>query len=249
MSRLLILGGTTEAAHLARLLVPAHDVVTALAGRTAAPAGLAGAVRIGGFGGAEGLEASLRAEQFDAVIDATHPFAARISAHAATACAAAGVRLLALRRPSWSREAGDHWIMAESMAEAARLLPGLGRRAFLAVGRQELAAFSAVSGVWLLVRLLAPENLALPEHHVVLGRGPFRVEDETALLREHGIEVVVTKESGGAATYAKIAAARAQSLPVLMIRRPPLVEAVETVSGVEAAVEWVGALAEAMESP
>jgi len=125
----------------------------------------------------------------------------------------------------------------------------LGRRAFLAIGRQELAAFGAVSGVWLLVRLLAPETLALPEYHIVLGRGPFRVEDETALLVEHRIDVVVTKESGGTATSAKLAAARALSLPVLMIRRPPGLVGVETVTEVAAAVEWVGALSGTMESP
>jgi len=249
MPRLLILGGTSEAGQLARQLAPAHEVVSSLAGRTAAPAALAGAVRIGGFGGAAGLEAYLREGAFDAVIDATHPFAARISAAAATACAAAGIRLLALRRPSWSPVAGDHWIMVPSMAEAARLLPSLGRRAFLAIGRQELAAFGAVSGVWLLVRLLAPETLALPEYHIVLGRGPFRVEDETALLVEHRIDVVVTKESGGTATSAKLAAARALSLPVLMIRRPPGLVGVETVTEVAAAVEWVGALSGTMESP
>ena len=240
MPRLLILGGTTEAAQLARLLAPKIDVVTSLAGRTTTPNGLPGAIRIGGFGGAEGLEAYLRAEQFDAVIDATHPFAARISAHAAQACAAAGLRLLALRRPSWLPIPGDRWIMADSMEEAARTLPSLGRRAFLAIGRQELGAFAGVRKVWLLVRLLAPEILALPEHQIVLGRGPFRVEEETALLTEHDIEVVVTKESGGTATYAKIEAARTLSLPVLMIRRPPPVAGVEAVAEVAAAVGWVG---------
>ena len=243
MPRLLILGGTAEAARLARRLAetnPTLDIVTSLAGRTTAPIGLPGTVRIGGFGGAAGLESYLRAEGVDAVIDATHPFAARISAAAVTACAATGLPLLALVRPPWPRVEGDRWIEAESMAEAARILPSLGRRALLAIGRQELGAFADLNKVWLLVRLRAREALALPDHRVVLGHGPFRVEAEAALLREHAIEVVVTKQSGGTATYAKIAAARALALPVLMIRRPQPPSAVEAVADVEAAAAWVG---------
>lgn len=241
MSRvLLILGGTAEAAELARqaAALPGLEVVTSLAGRTEAPATLAGRVRVGGFGGAEGLARWLRDEGVTMVVDATHPFAARISAHAQAACAAAGLPLLALVRPPWPRHQDDCWIEADSMADAAARLPALGRRAFLAVGRQELAAFEGGTGVWFLVRLLRPEPLPLPEHTVVIGRGPFGIEAEIDLLRRHRIEVVVTKASGGAATAAKVAAARALALPVLMVRRPPR-PATETVETVTGALAWI----------
>jgi len=238
VTRLLILGGTAEAAALAGLVAPAIDVITSLAGRTAAPARLPGRVRAGGFGGADGLAEFLRAEAIDRVVDATHPFAARISAHAEAACTASGIPRLALVRPPWPRLAADRWVEVDNMAAAAECLEGLGRRAFLAVGRQEVGAFAAIPGMWFLVRLLAPEMLQLPPHRVVLGRGPFGVEDETRLLSEHRIDVVVTKASGGEATYAKIAAARELGLPVLMIRRPPP-PAPPIVTGAAAAAAWV----------
>ena len=241
MGRLLILGGTGEAATLACLVaktLPEVEIVTSLAGRTLAPPALPGTVRIGGFGGAEGLAAFLRAEGITAMIDATHPFAARISAHAAAAAEATAVPLLALRRPGWVAAEGDRWVMADSMADAARRLPSLGRRAFLSVGRQEIGAFAGLTGIRFLVRLLAPEELPLADYRVVLGRGPFRVADEIELLREHDIDVVVSKDSGGAATFAKIKAARALALPVLMMRRPALPQ-VECVADVEAAVTWL----------
>jgi len=174
MPRLLILGGTAEAAALARA-VAGMDVVTSVAGRTAPPR-LPGRVRVGGFGGAAGLEEFLRREAVDAVVDATHPFAARISAHAAAACAAAAVPRLMLLRPEWQPVTGDCWIEAADMDDAAARLPGLGRRALLAVGRQELAAFAAVTGVEFVVRLLAEAPPPLPACRVVVGRGPFLVE-------------------------------------------------------------------------
>jgi precorrin-6A/cobalt-precorrin-6A reductase len=237
VTRLLILGGTAEAAALARLTAPVADTVTSLAGRTAVPADLPGRVRIGGFGGAEGLLDFLRAESIERVVDATHPFAARISAQAEAACAAAGIPRLVLARPMWPHVDGDHWIEAADMAEAALRVRDLGRRAFLAVGRQEAGAF-ADAGIWFLVRLLSPDPLPLPSCEAVIGRGPFRVEDETRLLAEHRIDVVVTKASGGPSTYAKIAAARALSLPVLMIRRPPP-PAGPAVTDVADAAAWV----------
>ncbi len=241
--RLLILGGTGEAADLARAVaaaLPGLDAITSLAGRTAAPPMLPGQMRIGGFGGADGLLTFLRTEAIGLVADATHPFAARISAHAAAACAAAGLPRLVLRRPDWPRLPGDRWIEAADMAEAAARLPKLGRRAFLAVGRQDLAAFAAVKDMDLVVRLLTAESPPLPGCTVVTGRGPFRVEDETALLAAHRVEVVVSKAAGGEATYAKIAAARRLGLPVLLIRRPPPPPG-PTADDVPAAVAWIAA--------
>lgn len=237
--RLLILGGTAEAARLARLLAeraPGLEVISSLAGRAGVP-DLPGRVRVGGFGGAEGLAAILAAEDIAAVIDATHPFAARISAHAVAACATACRPLLRLERPGWERLPGDRWVEVADMAEAVRSLPQLGRRAFLTVGAGEVAAFASVRGVWFLVRLLEPGPLPLADYTVVIGKGPFGEAEERRLLQEHRIEVVVSKASGGAATYGKIAAARALGLPVLMIRRPALPPAA-TADRVEEAAEW-----------
>lgn len=236
MRKLLILGGTSEAAALARALA-GGDVVTSLAGRTAAVPDLPGRLRVGGFGGTEGLAAYLRAEAIGAVIDATHPFAARISAHAAAACAAVGVPRLVLGRPSWLRQPGDIWIEVENMAAAAEAVASVGRNAFLTVGAQEVAAFAGLGEVHFVVRLIEPGPLPLDRCTVVAGRGPFAAEDEAALMRAHRIDVVVTKASGGAATYGKIAAARALGIPVLMIRRP-LPPDGPTVFTVDAAVAW-----------
>jgi precorrin-6A/cobalt-precorrin-6A reductase len=240
MTRLLILGGTGEAAALARGAAAGADldVITSLAGRTAAPAGLPGRVRVGGFGAAAGLAAFLRAEFVDAVIDATHPFAARISAHAVRACAETGVPRLAVVRPPWLPVAGDRWIEAADMADAAARLPALGRHAFLSVGYGELAAFAGCAGLRFLVRMVEDRPIPLADGVVMPGRGPFRIEDEIALLRDHGIDVVVSKASGGDATYAKIAAARALSVPVVMIRRPPP-PAGPAVATVGAALAWL----------
>ncbi|RAU20629.1 cobalt-precorrin-6A reductase [Paramagnetospirillum kuznetsovii] len=237
MVRVLILGGTTEAAALARALDGKVEIITSLAGRAGIPH-IPGGVRVGGFGGASGLEAYLRAEGIEAVIDATHPFAARISAHAQTACAATGIRRTTLCRAEWTKHADDHWIEVGSMAEAAEKLPSLGKRAFLTVGAGEAAAFAEVAGVWFLVRLLKAASLPLTDYAVITGRPPFSVEDEGALMAGHRIDVLVTKASGGAATYGKIEAARTLGLPVLMIRRPPPPEG-ESVESIEAAVEWL----------
>ncbi|CAA7617261.1 cobalt-precorrin-6A reductase [Magnetospirillum sp. UT-4] len=233
--KILILGGTAEAAELAESLVAAgHAVTTSLAGRTASPRPLAGQVRVGGFGGAAGLEAHLRAEGYQRVIDATHPFAARIAAHAEAACGAASVPRVKLLRPMWEHRPEDTWIEVHSMDMAAALLPSLGRRAFLTIGVNEVAVFAGCGDVFFLVRLLAPAPLPLPDHALIIGRPPFEAADEEVLMRAHGIDVVVTKAAGGAATEGKIAAARALRLPVLMIRRPtpppgPLAASVEAV--------------------
>lgn len=240
--RLLILGGTAEAVALAAqaAVLPGLDIVTALAGRTRRPVQPAGGLRRGGFGGAAGLADYLRAERIDLVIDATHPFAARISANAVTAAGTVGVPRLCLQRPEWTARPGDRWIAASDSDDAAARLPKLDTRAFLAIGHSGLAAFASVVGVWFLVRLIDPPEapLPLPNAEIVQARGPFCVDDERALLAAHRIDVLVSKNSGGDATYAKIAAARDLGLPVVMIRRPapPKGAHVETV---DAALAWL----------
>ncbi|WP_217206919.1 cobalt-precorrin-6A reductase [Streptomyces sp. AC550_RSS872] len=240
----LILGGITEARRLAELLaadpVPGLRVTNSLAGRVAAPRLPPGEVRVGGFGGADGLAAWLREHEVDALIDATHPFAARISFNAARAAATAHVPLLALRRPGWVPVAGDDWREADSLEEAARLLPGVGRRVFLTTGRMGLAAFADLTGLWFLVRSVdAPEPPLPPRMEVLLDRGPFTLDGERELLRRHRIDVVVTKDSGGAATAPKLQAAREAGVPVVVVRRPPVPEGVRIVAEPEQALRWL----------
>ncbi len=236
--KILILGGTAEAAGLARALAEDARVatITSLAGRTRTPAAVPGEVLVGGFGGPVALVDYLGREGIGLVVDATHPFAARISRNAAQACDAAGVPRLLLARPPWSPQPGDNWLPAAGAGAAAAALPGLGRRAFLAIGRQELAAFAGLTERWFLVRLVEQPETPPPlaDYHLVLGRGPFAVAQEIELLRQHRIEVVVSKNSGGTGAGAKIAAARELELPVVMIERPPA-PASETAESVEAA--------------
>ncbi len=198
-------------------------------------------MRVGGFGGAAGLERFLKARAIDRVIDASHPFAAQIGRHAEAACRAAGVPRLRLLRPPWRRQAGDRWLEVADLAEAAERLPGLGRRAFLTVGQRDLDAFLGREGVWLLIRTIEPPAGPPPvQGHWLQARGPFTLEAELELLRAHAIDVLVTKASGGAATYAKLAAARALGLPVLMVRRPPPPPG-PVVATVALALDWLGA--------
>jgi len=241
--RVLILGGTAEAAALAATLTarcPALRVVTSLAGRTEAPTELSGEVRIGGFGGAAALADYLSAERFDALIDATHPFAAQISANARQAAEQAGVPRLRVDRPSWEAVAGDDWHMVANLGEAASVLPRFGRRAFLTVGRRDLDAFAACPDIWFLVRLvdMPGEPLPLADCRVIAARGPFTETEEAELLARHEIDVLVCKASGGAMTYAKLAAARARGIPVVMVSRPANVPG-ERVESVDLAVEWL----------
>ncbi|MEU8828034.1 cobalt-precorrin-6A reductase [Streptomyces sp. NPDC048636] len=238
----LILGGTTEARRLAAELDgdPALRVTSSLAGRVAAPRLPVGRVRIGGFGGTEGMARWLREHQVDAVIDATHPFAATISLHAVRAAASVHVPLLALRRPGWVAGPRDRWHPAASLAEAARLLPGLGERVFLTTGRMGLAAFAHLSEQWFLIRSVdAPEPPVPPRAEVLLDRGPFTLEGEAELLRRHRIDVVVTKDSGGRATAAKLTAAREAGLPVVVVSRPPAPEGVTVAGAPDEAVAWL----------
>jgi precorrin-6A/cobalt-precorrin-6A reductase len=240
--RVLILGGTAEARALAALAVARYgtalDVVTSLAGRTSAPAAIAGHVRRGGFGGVEGLATYLAAERIAALVDATHPFAATIHRAARLAAEQAQVARATLVRPPWRAQPGDRWIEVADAQAAAALLPGLGKRVWLTVGGKELAAFAAVPA-WFLVRRIEPGPSLLPGE-VVLGRGPFSLEAEQALIQHHAIDALVTKASGGAQTRAKLDAARAAGIPVVLIRRPPP-EPGTVVADAEAALAWLAA--------
>ncbi|MFG3495918.1 cobalt-precorrin-6A reductase [Streptomyces sp. NPDC047928] len=239
----LILGGTTEARRLAETLTGAHHgtvrVTSSLAGRVAAPRLPPGDVRIGGFGGAEGLARWLCEHQVDAVIDATHPFAGTISFNAARAAAASHVPLLALRRPGWTPVDGDAWHPVASLEEAAQTARALGRRIFLTTGRMGLAAFAGVTDAWFLVRSVDPPEPPHPPHlDVLLDRGPFTLPGEREVLRTYGIDVLVTKDSGGAATAPKLTAAREAGLPVVIVRRPPPPPGVPVARTVEEATTW-----------
>jgi precorrin-6A/cobalt-precorrin-6A reductase len=240
--RILILGGTTEARQLAGRLARRADlaITLSLAGRTAAPMPQPVPVRIGGFGGAEGLADYLASEKIDALIDATHPYAAQISANAVAAAKRTGTPMLALRRPAWVAIARDRWIEVDDVAGAVNALGDAPQRVFLALGRKEIEPFVAAPQHHYLVRSVDPvvPPLAVPHAAYITGRGPFDETDERALLERHRIDIIVAKNSGGAATYGKIAAARALGLSVIMLRRPemPDVEAVETVDG---AVAWL----------
>ncbi|MFE6050392.1 cobalt-precorrin-6A reductase [Kitasatospora sp. NPDC056446] len=243
MRHLLILGGTTEGRTLAAALDgrPGLRVTSSLAGRVAHPRLPAGQVRIGGFGGPEGLADWLRAERVDAVVDATHPFAAGISQNAALAAAATGVPLLVLRRPGFTAVDGDRWLPVPSLAAAAEQLPRRGERVFLTTGRQGIAAFAHLDGVHFLARAVDPPEPPLPpSFELLLDRGPFTLDGERALLRERGIDMLVTKDSGGAATAPKLTAARELRLPVVIVRRPPVPDGVPVVPDVEGAVRWLG---------
>jgi precorrin-6A/cobalt-precorrin-6A reductase len=237
--RVLVLGGTGEARRLAATLLAAGvEVLSSLAGRVAEPVLPAGEVRIGGFGGAEGLVDWLTGHRPRAVVDATHPFAVRITEHAVRAAAATGTPLLRLQRPGWSPQPGDTWLFVDSLAEAAEAVAGY-RSVFVTTGRLGVAAFAALPGR-VLVRTVDPPDVPLPAGTaLVLARGPFGVADELALMTEHAVDVVVTKDSGGALTEAKLTAARELGLPVVLVRRPPLPPGVVAVATVEDAVAWL----------
>ncbi|MGA8170453.1 MAG: cobalt-precorrin-6A reductase [Methylocystis sp.] len=246
-ARVLVLGGTSEARQLAARLArePRIDATMSLAGRTAAPLANELPTRVGGFGGVDGLMRYMTNERIERVLDATHPFAERISANARAACRALGVPLAVFSRPPWRAHAGDHWIdVADNESAATELGEGMMRRVFLTIGRQGVGAFRAAAQHDYLIRCIEPPDPRdlPPRSAVVLARGPFEIEDEIALMREHGIDVVVTKNSGGVLTYAKIAAARALRLQVIVIARPAH-DAVLPLADLDAAMAFLGASA------
>ncbi|MFI8346947.1 cobalt-precorrin-6A reductase [Streptomyces sp. NPDC085596] len=239
-AHVLILGGTTEARHLATALAsrPGLRVTTSLAGRVRRPGAIDGEVRVGGFGGAAGLADWLRAHRVTALVDATHPFAERITANAAEAAGVAGVPHAILRRPGWDLD--DDWHPVVSLEEAAQAVPRLGQRVFLSTGRLGLAVFSGLTDTHFVVRSVEPPEPPLPPHcEMVLARGPFSLADELDLLRTHRIDVLVTKDSGGAATAPKLAAARSLSLPVVVVRRPELPSGAGALPDKEAVLDWL----------
>lgn len=242
---LLILGGTAEAQALAGAAVERFGarlrIVTSFAGLTQMPRVPAGEIRRGGFGGAEGLAAYLRSEDVRFVIDALHPFATVMARHAVEACAAAGVPRLALRRAPWVPQPGDRWIEAADADAAARALIELGvHRVFFASGVKDSAVFADLPNIWFLARLAEPREEALPleRYGLIYARGPFDAAADEALLKRHGIEAVLCKNAGGAAGYAKIAAARALGLPVVMIAAPKPPPG-ERAPDVPAALRWL----------
>ncbi len=221
-ARILILGGTVEARLLAgRLESDARfSPVTSLAGVTAKPSKIAGEVRTGGFGGAEGLADYLREDDIALMVDATHPFAAQISANAAKASTRTEVPCLWLERAPWEHQAGDDWKLVVDIEEAARVIPA-GARALVTIGRQEVGPFFARENIHVVARMIEPPNEAVPvQAEVLRARPPFTLEQEKTLMQERNISVLVTKNSGGDATYAKVEAARELGLPVVMIARP-----------------------------
>ena len=247
---ILVLGGTGEARGLAAALTgEGVAVTTSLAGRVMRPRLPAGEVRIGGFGGPEGLRRWLRAHRVAAVVDATHPFAERISASAAQACAEAGIPLLALCRPGWRQRPGDRWHRAADLHAAAGLVGELGHRVLLTTGRQGLGCFATFAEPWFLIRCVDPPSCPLPPHHELrLDRGPYTLAGETALFDEHRIDLLVTKDSGGKLTRAKLDVARSRSVPVIMVDRPPR-PPVHTVHLVEEAASWALTQASGSSSP
>ncbi len=225
MKRVLILGGTQEGYALAERLadLAGLEIISSLAGRTLTPRKPMGQMRSGGFGGAEGLAQYLRDERIAHLVNATHPFADQISANAVAAAQATGVPLLRLLRPAWQARAEDRWIMAGDMAEAAALCRREGGRIFLTTGSNDLKAFAEIRNAHFVVRVVdAPEVMPLHDCVTITARGPFSLADELALMSEHHVNLLVTKNSGGDATSAKLEAARKLGLPVIMVQRPAI---------------------------
>jgi len=239
---ILILGGTTEARLLGQQLAARTDmtVTLSLAGRTVSPLPQAVPTRSGGFGGTAGLVEYLRTHETRALIDATHPYASTMSAHALRAAQQTSTPLIALCRPPWSAVAGDQWTEVRDVQEAANALGRVPREVFLAVGRQEIAHFAAAPQHQYVIRSVDPVDppLAVPHARYILDRGPFGEEQERELLRAHAIDVIVAKNGGGAATYGKIAAARTLRIPVVLLQRPPALD-VPTVATVGGAMSWL----------
>jgi precorrin-6A/cobalt-precorrin-6A reductase len=244
--KVLILGGTTEASALARKVAGDARLapLLSLAGRTTNPQPQPIPLRVGGFGGIDGLVTFLRNEAIDTVVDATHPYADQMSTHAVAACKETGVPLASLVRPEWTRGTGDRWQAVDNTEAAAHALGTEPRRVFLSLGRQDLHVFAQAPQHHYLARLIErPDQTTLPPHlRLLQARGPFDRADEERLLRSERIDIMVSKNAGGAATYAKIEAARALDLPVVMIARPHKPAGI-VMADVEACVAWLHGLA------
>jgi precorrin-6A/cobalt-precorrin-6A reductase len=240
--KLLILGGTGEAIKLANQAsqIEQLTVISSLAGRTQQPILPMGEIRQGGFGGVLGLVDYLRSAAIDFLIDATHPFASQISWNAAQAAAICNIPHLLLERPAWEVMPGDRWLPAASNEVAANLLVNNFQRVFLTIGRQELAGYARLADIWFLMRSIDPPPLdqPLPPGQLLLAKGPFDVAAERRLLQEYQLQVIVSKNSGGAATYAKIVAARELGIPVMMIERPAMPEG-DRATNVAGAISWL----------
>ncbi len=240
--RVLLLGGTTEAGQLARAFAGAGvDAIYSYAGRTGQPVQQPVPYRVGGFGGIAGLVQWLEAERITHVVDATHPFAAQMSRHAVAACARLSLPLLGYERPAWEPQQGDRWTHVPDIAAAVAALPGVATRVFLAIGRQELAAFAAAPLHHYLLRLVdADPAPTLPQTTIVIARGPFTTEGDLAVMRDHAIQMIVAKNAGGTGARAKLDAARLLGLPVILIDQPGTPGGRATAGTVAAVINWLG---------
>ncbi|MFM7545030.1 MAG: cobalt-precorrin-6A reductase [Synechococcales cyanobacterium] len=249
--RILILGGTGDGVALAIRIaaIPGVTVITSLAGRVVESKMPTTHGRVGGFGGVAGLVDYLQEQQIDGLIDATHPFACQIKFNGVAAAREVGIPHLILLRPPWKPQiegedgVTDHWIEVDGYEKAVALLPQLAQRVFLTIGRQSLPTFASLQNLWFLMRMIdpPPPYTPIPMGKVILERGPFSLAHERSLLQDYKIDVVVSKNSGGEATYAKLIAARELGMPVVMIQRPP-VPVAEIVTDVESAVGWLTTL-------
>jgi precorrin-6A/cobalt-precorrin-6A reductase len=238
--KLLILGGTGDSREIAAAasLLPNVEVISSLAGRTQNPASIPGEIRVGSFGGAAGLAAYIREEKINYLIDATHPFASQISMNALTAANECQIPHLLYQRPPWQREIEDTWYEVDSLKEAAVLLPNLAKRVFLTIGRQEVKYFANLRELWFLIRSIEPSEAIDIKGEIILDRGPFSLAEESHLLEKYCIDTIVTKNSGGRATYAKIIAARQRRIPIIMIRRSALPNC-EVFTQIEDVIIWL----------